>query len=254
LNDWTRRQEVRHCPSVIQQSQFEILRGLVKKNEAGEPITVAVQGFGNVGSVAALEAARCKKPNNSVVAVSDQNVTLYHERGLDIERLVRYAKGKGALPASEEELKMAGVKAELMPRAAVLTLPVDVLFLAAIENQITEKNMAQVQARVIVEGANAPVTGEADRYLHQQGKIIIPDILANAGGVIVSYLEWKQDRIIQLYTEEEVFEEMYQQMARTFEQVFHTYFNRGSHTIRHICYVIAVKRLVFLLYRHGKLY
>lgn len=254
LNHWARNQGERRFPGETQQKQFEALKRLLEKNERDEPITVAVQGFGNVGSVVAKEAARCTKMNNKVVAVSDQNVTLYNEQGLDIERLLQFASGKGLLPTSEEELKTAGIQAEILPRAAVLTLPVDVLFLAAIEKQVTAENMAQVKAQVIVEGANAPLTGEADRYLHQEGRMIIPDILANAGGVIVSYLEWKQDRITELYTEEEVFNEMYQQMARTFEQVFKTYFEGEAYTTRQICYILAVRRLVYLLYRHGKLY
>lgn len=253
IQEWLKKAERSTFPSERQRRQFEVLRHLAEKQEK-EKVTVAVQGFGNVGSVAALAATECPHLNNVVVAVGDHRVTLYRKEGLDIKGLIRYARENGGLPASPDELRKAQVEAELLPREAVLTLPVDVLILAATEKQITGENMEEVKAQLIVEGANAPVTGEADRYLLQQGKVIIPDILANAGGVIVSYLEWKQDRITQLYTEQQIFDEMHKQMAFTFEQIFDTYFTKGLASIRQTCYVHAVKRLVTLLYRHGKLY
>ncbi|MDQ0339847.1 glutamate dehydrogenase (NAD(P)+) [Caldalkalibacillus uzonensis] len=256
VHHWLKHWEAveQNWPSSIHRQQFEVLKTLHDRSKEGNAIRVAVQGFGNVGSVAALEAAQCTRLNNQVVAVSDQYVTLYHEQGLDLKRLAQFTGGKGTLPSSEEELKMAGIKATLLPREAVLTLDVDVLVLAAIENQITTDNMDQVKAKVLVEGANAPITQVADSFLHQQGCVVIPDILANAGGVIVSYLEWKQDRVTQLYTEQEVFEEMYEHMAHTFQQVFEAYVRKGLKSIRQTCYLQAVKRLVTLLYRHGKLY
>lgn len=254
IQEWLKREnKMSSFPSDLHRQHFEVLRHLSEKQEK-EKVTVAVQGFGNVGSVAALAAAECPYLNNVVVSVSDHRVTLYREQGVDVRGLIRYAQEKGGLPASREELREAQVEAELLPREAVLSLPVDVLILAATERQITGDNMGKVKAHLIVEGANAPITGEADQYLRQQGKVIIPDILANAGGVIVSYLEWKQDRITQLYSEKQIFDEMYQQMAQTFEQVYTAYFKKGLDSIRQTCYVQAVRRLVSLLYRHGKLY
>lgn len=235
--------------------QREVLQQLHQKQAAGTPLKMAVQGFGNVGSVAALESV-LDPLKNRVVAVSDVGVTLYHADGLDIPKLIEYQRKNGALPDSKEKLVELGVSAEISDPKHILTLDVDILILAATENQITEANMKNVQAPLIVEGANAPISQHADIYLNDKGTVIIPDILANAGGVIVSYLEWKQDRITELYTEEEVNEEMRRHMQETFNQVYQEYF--GSHlsykNIRHTCYLLAVKRLVTLLYRHGKLY
>ena len=218
------------------------------------PLKLAVQGFGNVGSVAALEAYHCKLLQNKVVAVSDRNHTLVNEEGLDIPALVDYtANHSGDLPVSKEQLDAAGIKAELMDREAVLTHDVDVLILAALEDQIHADNAHKVKARIIVEGANAPVTGDADRILVNQGVVIIPDILANAGGVIVSYFEWLQGRETQFYTEDEVFKQLMDKMQHTMESLLPAYF-AGDHSLRTHCYNHAVMKLSATLYRLGKLY
>lgn len=238
----------------IHRQQFQVLKDLNLRNEQGGAIRVAVQGFGNVGGTAALEAAHCKKLKHHVVSVSDHNVTLFNNQGLDLEKLQAFSRKHGQLPSSAEELKTAGVVADIMERGAILSLDVDVLFLAALENQITANNMNDVHAKIIVEGANAPVTQEADEYLQEQGVLIIPDILANAGGVIVSYLEWRQDRVTRFYTEEQVYAEMQAHMVDTFAEVYETYFTRGIASIRTTCFGNAIRRLFSLLYRHGRLY
>jgi glutamate dehydrogenase (NAD(P)+) len=239
----------------LKDKQFQQLKGLIEKSESQESISVAVQGFGNVGSVAALEAYQCSKLLHKVVSVSDHRVTLFNEKGLDIPQLVAHTNQHGELPATEDELKLAGIEADLLDRAAILTLDVDVLILAAIENQITEANMKEVKSQVIVEGANAPITQDADQYLHEQGVVVIPDILANAGGVIVSYLEWKQDRVTQLYTEKQVFDEMGSHMSETFQEVYTNYFlQKEDGNLRSTCYVSSVRRLFTLLNKHGKLF
>lgn len=216
--------------------------------------TIAVQGFGNLGSVAALEAYQCKLLNNKVVAVSDRNVTLYNSEGLDIPSLVNYAsEHKKELPSNVTDLEAVGIKAKIIDRDDLLTLDVDVLFLAALEDQITKDNMEAIHAQIIVEGANAPVTTEADNYLNKKGTIIIPDILANAGGVIVSYLEWLQGRETQYYKEEEVFEKQFEQMESTFDTVYPQFFS-NNFTLRQICYRQSILKLSDVLYRQGKLY
>ncbi|MER2009872.1 MAG: glutamate dehydrogenase, partial [Psychrobacillus sp.] len=221
---------------------------------ANRPLRVAVQGFGNVGSVTALEAANCSYLQNKVVAVSDRNVTLFHEEGLDIQALVQFSAGnKGDLPTSEEQLKEAGVKASIRSREEILTMDVDVLFLAALENQLNATNKAEIKARIIVEGANAPTTREADDYLSQKGVIIIPDILANAGGVIVSYLEWLQGRETQFYSVEEVYNQLLDKMKHTMDTLLPLYFSDPL-PLRQNCYIHAVIRLSTVLYRQGKLY
>ena len=219
-----------------------------------KPLTIAVQGFGNVGSVAALEAYQCTHLQNKVVAVSDRNVTLFNEDGLDIPGLIRFSQtNKGDLPKTEDELAMAGVKATIQNREDVLYLQVDVLILAALEDQLHKENMDKVKAAIIVEGANAPVTSEADEYLSQKGVIIIPDILANAGGVIVSYFEWLQGRETQFYSEDEVFRLLLEKMKATLDSVLPPFFG-DPYPLRQNCYIHSVTKLSTVLYRQGKLY
>ncbi|WP_349409712.1 Glu/Leu/Phe/Val dehydrogenase [Pseudalkalibacillus sp. SCS-8] len=218
------------------------------------PLTLSVQGFGNVGSIAALEAFECKHLNNKVVAVSDRNVTLYHEDGLDIPALIQYtSKNQGDLPVDEKQLSEANVKAQILDREQVLYLDVDVLVLAALEDQIHQDNVDKIKANVIVEGANAPVTGEADKYLSDRGVIIVPDILANAGGVIVSYFEWLQGRETQFYTEEEVNKLLLKKMKGTMDTILPQFFG-DPFPLRQNCYIHAVMKLSTILYRQGKLY
>lgn len=217
-------------------------------------LTLAFQGFGNVGSVAALEAFQCNYLNNKIVAVSDRHVTLYNSDGLDIPGLVKYtSENNGDLPVDDDELKEAEVKATIKNRDDVLTLEVDVLFLAALGGQVHQENMQDVKAHIIVEGANAPVTSGADKYFNEKGVIIIPDILANAGGVIVSYFEWLQGRETQFFSEEEVFKRMFDKMKETFDTVFPQFFG-DPFPLRQNCYIHAVMKISTILYRQGKLY
>lgn len=223
-------------------------------NYEDKPLRIAVQGFGNVGSVAALEAHQSTHLQNKVVAVSDRNVTLYNGDGLDIPALVEFTmKNKGDLPTEDGQLKEIGVKAEIQGRDEVLYLDVDVLMLAALEDQVHKDNVSKVKAGIIVEGANAPITTEADSYLSDKGVIIIPDILANAGGVIVSYFEWLQGRETQFYTEEEVFNLLYDKMKSTLDTVLPLFFG-DPFPLRQNCYIHSVMKLSTVLYRQGKLY
>jgi glutamate dehydrogenase (NAD(P)+) len=217
-------------------------------------LRVAVQGFGNVGSVAALEAYHCTQLHNKVVAVSDRNVTLYNEDGLDVPALIEFtSKYLGDLPTTEEQLSEYGVKATILGREEVLYLDVEVLILAALEDQIHKDNVDQIKARIIVEGANAPVTGQADKVLSDKGVIVIPDILANAGGVIVSYFEWLQGRETQFYTEEEVIRQLVDKMKSTMDTILPQFFG-DPFPLRQNCYIHAVMKLSTNLYRQGKLY
>ena len=219
-----------------------------------KPLSIAVQGFGNVGSVVAQEAFYDSSSSHSVVAVSDRNVTLYHENGLPIDLLLAYTKqNQGELPTTQEQLQAAGIDAQILDREAVLYQNVDVLFLAALEEQIHKNNVERVQAAIIVEGANAPITGEADEVLARRNTVVIPDILANAGGVIVSYFEWLQGRDTQYYSEAHVYELLYEQMRETLDQVLPSFFKEHQQ-LRQCCYNHAVMRLCSILYRQGKLY
>lgn len=221
---------------------------------ANRPLKVAVQGFGNVGSVTAHEAYTCPLVDNKVVAVSDRNVTLYNEEGLNIPALIAYSsKHKGDLPVNEQELADAGIDAAVRGRDELLTLDVDVLFLAALENQLHEGNMADIKAKVVVEGANAPTAQEADDYLSEKGVVIIPDILANAGGVIVSYFEWLQGRETQYNSEDEIYEKLVAQMKKTFDIILPQFYSDPL-PLRQNCFIHAVSRLSNVLYKQGKLY
>lgn len=223
-------------------------------NCLNRPLTLAVQGFGNVGSVMATEAYHCEFLNNTIVAVSDRNVTLYNPAGIDIPTLTKYtANNLGDLPSSLEQIREAGVQAELLDREAILYLDVDVLVLAALEDQIRMDNVNRVRSRIIVEGANAPITGEADEILTAEGALILPDILANAGGVIVSYFEWLQGRETQYYSESEIFEQLLNKMEKTMRTIYPLYFGANK-SLRQTCYDHAIMRISTILYTQGKLF
>ncbi len=154
---------------------------------------VVVQGFGNVGSVAAdlLSGMGCR-----VVAVSDVHGGIYNPDGLDIRALLALVRAGKAVREYPE--------GEAITNEELLELPCEILVPAALGGQFTAANAPAVQARLIVEGANGPTTGEADRVLQERGVFIVPDILANAGGVIVSYFEWVQDLQFFFWKEDEV--------------------------------------------------
>ncbi|PRO65990.1 Glu/Leu/Phe/Val family dehydrogenase [Alkalicoccus urumqiensis] len=255
LHEWAKSiEEESQVSAGIHRKQWHTLKALLDKNKEGKPIDMAVQGFGNVGSVAAEMADACPDVRNNVTAVSDHQVTLRRRKGLDIPKLAAYQMKHRQLPSTERELEEAGVEAEIAGPEQLVFEDVDVLILAAVEDQITEENKEKVKASVFIEGANAPIDQHADRYLHDNGCVVIPDVLANAGGVMVSYIEWKQDRVTHLYTEKEVLEDMTKQMAQSCEKVFVSYFTEGLSSIRNTCYIHALKRLFTLLYKHGKLY
>ncbi|MFC7061735.1 Glu/Leu/Phe/Val family dehydrogenase [Halobacillus seohaensis] len=223
-------------------------------NKSDSKLRVAVQGFGNLGAVAAMEAFQCNYLQNQVVAVSDHNVMLYNSDGLDIPALVKYAdENNGDLPVDEGTLSSQGIKATIEERDDLLELDVDVMIMAALENQIHEDNMKKIKASIIVEGANAPITDDADKYLSDQGVLIIPDILANAGGVIVSYLEWIQGRETQFYKEEEIYDLLFEKMQKTMDTILPQFFG-DPFPLRQNCYIHSVMKLSTVLFRQGKLY
>jgi glutamate dehydrogenase/leucine dehydrogenase len=188
----------------------EVLARLGKKLEG---ITVAVQGFGNVGSVAAL---LLHEAGAKVVGVADISGGLYNPNGLNIPELMEYV-------ARSPKRLIAGYTApgvSPIPADEVLTLDVDVLIPAALEGQITERNAKRIKAKVIVEGANGPTTPEADVILEERGRIVVPDILANAGGVVVSYFEWVQNLQYFYWDEAETNTRLAQIMRRAFQDVW----------------------------------
>lgn len=174
--------------------------------------TCAVQGFGNVGSWAARLLA---ERGLMVQAVSDLSSAYYNAQGIDIEAAIKYRDGnKGSLAGFEG--------AEKISHEEILTLPVDVLVPAATEDVITSSNASKIQARLIVEGANGPTSSKADNLINDKGIMVVPDILANAGGVTVSYFEWVQNRLGYKWTSERVNRRSDRIMKDAFDTVYKT--------------------------------
>ena len=170
--------------------------------------TAVVQGFGNVGSIAVRELANI---GVKVIGVSDQSGGFYDPKGLPIERLVEIADKNRSLEGCPY--------GEKITNQALLELKCDILLPAALEMQITKDNVARLQCRILAEGANGPTTLEADAALRERNVFVIPDILANAGGVVVSYFEWVQDLQNFFWTEEEVNKKLRDILVKAFHQV-----------------------------------
>src|SRR5438552_2206513 len=195
--------------------------------------TVAVQGFGNVGSVAAklLDDAGAK-----IVAVSDSNGGIYAEGGLgDIDTLLALKHERGFVPDAHPGRHITNEE--------LLELPVDILVPAALEGQIHGGNAARIKAKIVIEGANGPTTPEGDAILARNGVYVVPDILANAGGVIVSYFEWVYDLQSFFWEEQEVNVRLERIIKRAFQEVADIQTLDGG-TMRDAAYTLAVSRVV----------
>jgi glutamate dehydrogenase (NAD(P)+) len=197
-----------------------------------EGATVAVQGFGKVGAIAAQLLNRA---GARVVAVSDSSGAIYNERGLDCEALMPFREDR--IPLSQATL------GEKITNDELLSLPVDFLIPAALEGQIHAGNASEVRARYVVEGANGPTTPEADAILADKSAVLIPDILANAGGVIVSYFEWVQDLQFYFWEEDEVNERLHRVLTRACQDVFAMAEQHGI-TLREAAMMLGVSRVV----------
>lgn len=193
---------------------------------------VAIQGFGKVGSVAAKYLAEM---GARIVAVSDISGGVYREEGLDIDALLDHVHHRRLLADYPH--------ADHITNEELLTLDVDVLIPAATENQITAHNAKDIKARIIIEGANGPTTLEADRILESRSIIVVPDILANAGGVTVSYFEWVQNRMGFYWTLEEVHGRLETVMNQAFWDVCNMA-DRYQVTLRTAAYMLGLQRIV----------
>lgn len=218
---------------------------LKKLNRNPSDTTVAIQGYGNVGSIAAYLFADqgCK-----VVAVSDVTGGLYNPEGLDLKSINEHCKisehhflkgykKKGTEPISNEEL---------------LLLDVDVLVPAALENQITKENAPAVKAKYIVEGANGPTTAEADKILEEKGIIVVPDILANSGGVVVSYFEWVQGIQSFFWDLEQINSHLEKIMVKAFDAVWSLTQDKKE-SMRCASFMIALKKIADAM-RHREIF
>lgn len=220
---------------------FIVLQEAVKRvGKTPAETTVAVQGFGNAG----YHLARfLHDAGFRVVAVSDSRGGVYFEEGLDPQHLWEVKKKSGVV---DEVIVHGALKkekgAKKISNKELLELDVDVLVPAALESVITEENVGRVKAGVVVEVANGPVTYEAGKELTKRGVLVIPDILANAGGVTVSYFEWVQNRQGWYWTEEEVFSRLEERMKREFEAV-HALADRHGGDWYLAAFMLAVQRV-----------
>ena len=192
---------------------------------------VVIQGFGNVGSIA---AQLMEREGMTIVAVSDKSGGVYNPEGLKVDALLAHVKQNKFLKG------FPGAKA--VTNEEILELPCDVLVPAALENVITAKNAAEIKARIVCEGANGPTTPGADKILNEKGVFVIPDILANAGGVTVSYFEWVQDRGGYFWDEETVNNRLEKIMMRSFEEVT-TMARKHNLDNRIGAYMLAIERV-----------
>jgi len=204
-----------------------------------EGATVAVQGFGKVGSVVARLLARegCK-----VIGISDVKGGIYSAKGLDVDSVFAHCKETGSVVDYKA--------AEAITNAELLALQCDILVPAAIEGQIRGDNAAAVRARMIIEGANGPTTTEADKILVDKGIFLLPDILANAGGVIVSYFEWVQDLDAFFWSENEVNQRLEQVMDNAFHEVLEVS-QREKVDMRDAAHMLAIKRIADTMEARG---
>jgi glutamate dehydrogenase len=196
-----------------------------------EGAKVAVQGFGNVGSYTALIL---KEYGARVVAVSNSRICIYSDKGIDVEKLMEYRGKTGNISGFEGT--------EEIPKDEIFTLDVDILVPAALENVITTQNADKIKAKIVAEGANGPTTPEADEILDRKGVVVIPDILANAGGVTVSYFEWVQNLYGFYWTEEEILKREEKIMVEAFNNVYEIS-RQYNVNLRTAAYMLSVKRV-----------
>ena len=193
--------------------------------------TCAVQGFGNVGSIS---AKLIQLQGLKIVAISDISGGYYDKNGIDIEAAIAYRNNNGGT--------LEGFKADRISNEEILELDVDVLIPAAMEDQITKHNAANIKAKLIVEGANGPTSASADIILHNNDVMVVPDILANAGGVTVSYFEWVQNRLGYYWTEERVHRRADRTMKQAFEEVYAAS-QKYAVSMRIAAYIVAIDKV-----------
>lgn len=193
---------------------------------------VAVQGFGNVGGTAAKLFAEA---GAKIVAVQDHTGTIWNDRGFDVSQLLQHVERQGGVRGFSGS--------EAMADAEFWGVPCDILIPAALENQITKKNASQIKAKLVIEGANGPTTIEADDILRDKGVLVLPDVIANAGGVTVSYFEWVQDFSSFFWSEEEINARLVRIMQEAFEAVWQVA-SEHKVSLRTSTFIVACKRIL----------
>jgi glutamate dehydrogenase (NAD(P)+) len=200
---------------------------------------VAVQGFGNVGSVS---ADLLSKIGAKIVAVTDWKGGVYNENGLDIPKMIDFVQQHRTIDGFPG--------GDALDSAKLFGLDVDILVPAALENQITMENAPSIKAKIVSEGANGPTTPEAHKHLHERGVFVIPDILANAGGVTTSYFEWVQDRHGYFWEEAEVNKRLEAKMCEAFDDVLKTSVKYKT-DMRTAAYIVAISRVATVTKMRG---
>jgi len=209
------------------------LEAMKKMHIQPEHSTAAVQGFGNVGSITAKLLA---KKGVKILAISDHTAAFYNENGIDVEDAINYRNSNNGV------LKGYTKGGKNITNEELLVLNVDVLAPCAMENQITADNAPEIKAKLIVEGANGPTTADADDILNNKGIVVVPDILANGGGVTVSYFEWVQNRLGFYWTEQDVNEKAEVSMVKAFNHVWATS-EKYKVNMRIGAYVLALEKV-----------
>ena len=207
-------------------------KALAKLNIDVKGATYAVQGFGNVGFYTAYYA---HKDGAKIVAFSNSDVAIYNENGIDMEAVIKDFEENGRIAANKGYGKD-------ITNAELLELEVDVLAPCALENQITSENADRIKAKVVAEGANGPTTPEADEILFKKGIVVVPDILANSGGVVVSYFEWVQNLQSYYWPFEEVQQKEDALLSGAFEDVW-TLASEYKVDLRNAAYMKSIERI-----------
>jgi len=208
------------------------LQALSKIKMDPKKASAVVQGFGNVGSHA---ARLLSEQGIKIVGIGDHTASIYNPKGIDIQEALRYA-------ASNNRVLKGFKGGEEIPSSQLLELTCDVLVPAALQNVINEQNAPKIQAKIIIEGANGPTLPEADEILNSKGILVIPDILANSGGVTVSYFEWVQNKAGFYWTEEEVNQKHDIKMKMAFEKVWENMLQYRC-SMRIAAYITALKKI-----------
>jgi len=210
----------------------ELLR-LMGKSE--KQYTIAIQGFGNVGSYFGT-VAQATQANWQLIGVSDSQAGIQNEAGLDANKLQKFKADHGRF----KDYTLAGAK--VISNDELLGLDVDILVLAGLEDSLTADNMKNVRAKYIVEMANGPITSQAHDYLTAQCKVILPDVIANAGGVIVSYLEWLQNKRSEHWSEAKVNERLTELMEKAVQAMYKDA-EQSQTDLKQAAFAMAIKRL-----------
>lgn len=225
---------------------FFVLEQLVNKLGLKKPLTVAIQGFGNVGS----NLARILDANGyKIVALSDARGAIYNSThdGFNIDLVKKCKEESGFLAGCYCVGSVCDLAKKfdngVISNEELLELPVDILIPAALENVITEINAGKIKAKIIFEMANGPINAKADERLNKKGTLIVPDVLANSGGVTVSYFEWFQNINKEKWSEEKVNQKLKEMMTEAFEEVWKVYKNKKI-SVRTSAFIVALNRLL----------